>query len=136
MAAYADAHVMRNPIITIDSVEYANQCTKARFVPDTPVQTLRTFDPAGTLQDIDSTTWTLELSGVQSWKTGGLAKALWDAKGTEITVTVQPKTGTGEDTMTATIIAMPTEFGGEQGQFRVFDATFPVVGEPTPDTAV
>lgn len=130
MAVYANAHVMRDASIEIDEVEYANQVTKARLVPDTPVQTLRTLVPDGTIQDIDSSAWTLELSGVQSTKTGGLAKALNDAAGTQIEVVIIPKNDTGEDTATVTIIAMPVEFGGEQGAFRTFEAEFPVVGQP------
>lgn len=130
MPAYADAHVLRNATVTIDEVEYANQVTKARLVPDTPVQTLRTLVPDGAIQDVDSTVWVLELSGVQSHKNGGLAKALTDAAGTEIEVVIQPKAGTGQDTATVTIVAMPVEFGGEQGAYRTFEAEFPVVGQP------
>lgn len=135
MPAYADAHVIKNASVTVDTVEYAGQATKARLVPDTPVQTLRTMVPDGTIQDVDSASWVFELSGVQSTKTGGLAKALNDAAGTEIDVVIQPKNGTGEDTATFTAIAMAVEFGGTQGQFRTFEVTLPVVGEPTFGTA-
>lgn len=131
MPAYANAHVMRDASVTIDTVEYANQVTKARLVPDTPVQTLRTLVPDGTINDVDSASWVLELSGVQSTKTGGLAKALNDAAGTEIDVVIQPKNGTGEDTATVVALAVAVEFGGTQGQFRTFEVTLPVVGEPT-----
>lgn len=135
MAAPTGAHVMRNAKVTLDTVEYANQVTKARLIPETPIQTLRTLVPDGVVQDVDSTVWTLELSGVQDWKTGGLAKALNDASGTEVDLVIQPKVGTGESTATVTVIAMPVEFGGEQGNFRTFEASFPVVGAPVFGTA-
>jgi hypothetical protein len=135
MVAYADAHVMRNAVVTIESTVYTNQVTKARLVPDTPVQTVRTLVPDGVVQDVDSTVWTLELSGLQSTKAGGLAKALNDAAGTQLTVIIQPKNASGEDTATVEIIAMPVEFGGEQGAFRMFEAEFPVIGQPTFGTA-
>src|SRR5687767_15019481 len=135
MTAYADAHVMRNAVVTIESTVYTNQVTKARLVPDTPVQTVRTLVPDGIVQDVDSTVWTLELSGLQSTKAGGLAKALNDAAGTQLTVIIQPKNASGEDTATVEIIAMPVEFGGEQGAFRMFEAEFPVIGQPTFGTA-
>jgi hypothetical protein len=135
VTAYANAYVVRNAVITIDSVVYGNQTTKARLVPDTPIQTLRTLVPDGVVQDVDSTVWTLELSGVESRKTGGLAKALDDANGTQIDVIIQPKAGTGEDTATVTIVALPVTFGAEQGAWRLFEATFPVVGQPTFGTA-
>ncbi|MGW3619485.1 hypothetical protein [Micromonospora arida] len=130
MPAPTGAHVMRHAIVTIDEVEYANQVTKVRLVPDTPVQTMRTLVPDGAVTDVDSTVWTLELSGLQIWIANGLAKALNDAAGTEIEVTIQPKVGTGQSTATCTIVAKPIEFGGEQGSFRSFEADFPVIGEP------
>lgn len=136
MPAYAGAHVMRNASVTIGAVEYANQVTKARLVPDTPIQTLRTLVPDGAIQDIDSTVWTLELSGIQDMLTGGLAKALNDAAGTELDVVLQPKSGSAQSTATFTIIAMPVEFGGEQGNFRTFEGEFPVVGAVTFGTSV
>lgn len=132
MSAPTGAHVMRNASVKIGTTDYANQVTKARLVPETPVQTLRTLVPDGVVSDVDSTVWTLELSGVQDWtETTGIADALNDANGTQLTLTLAPKAVTGQKTATVTIIAMPVEFGGEQGNFRLFDATFPVIGQPT-----
>lgn len=132
MTAYTRAHVMRNASVTIETEEYSQtgQVTKARLVPDTPVQTLRTLVPDGVVQDTDSTVWTFELSGVQDYGTAGLAKALSDLAGQTVTVTVQPKMGTGQDVATFDMVAMPTEFGGEQGSFRTFENSFPVIGQP------
>lgn len=121
----------RDALVTIDSTEYANQVSKARLVPDTPIVTYKTLVPDGVVQDTDTTTWSLELAGLQIRGATGLADALAVAAGEEITLTLQPKSGTGQPTATATIIAMPVEFGGEQGQYLTFDATFPVVGQPT-----
>ncbi|MBQ1039290.1 hypothetical protein [Micromonospora sp. C81] len=131
MPAPANYIVMRNATITIDDVEYANQLTKARLVPDTPIQTMRTLVPDGVIQDVDSTIWTLELAGASIWATGGLAKALTDAEGDTVEVVLQPKVGTGQPTATFNIVAMPVTFGGEQGQIIPFEATFPVVGGVT-----
>lgn len=132
MPAYARAHVMKNSTVTIDAVEYNNQLTKARLVPDAPIQTLRTLVPDGVLQDADSATWTLEIAGIQDRGTGGLAKAIDDAvtAGGSLTMVIQPKAGSGQDVATVTIIPVPVEFGGEQGNFRTFEASFAVVGQP------
>jgi hypothetical protein len=120
----------KNALVTIDSVEYNNQSTRARLVPDTPIQTMRTLIPDGVIQDVDSTVWTFELAGVQIWTTGGLADALNDAVGTELDVVLQLKAGTGQPTATFTILALPVPFGGDQGQILPFEASFPVVGAP------
>lgn len=132
MPAPTGAHVMRNASVKIGAVEYANQVQKARLVPDTPTQTLRTLVPDGVVSDVDSTVWTLELSGVQDWTNAtGIADALNDASGTQVTVILAPQNTTGKVTATVTVIALPVEFGGEQGNFRLFDVTLPVVGAPT-----
>jgi hypothetical protein len=130
MAPAPGAHVIRNALITLEGTEYANQVTKARFVPDTPIQVQRTMVPDGAVTDIDSTVWTLELSGLQIHGTGGLAKALTDAAGTEVEIVVQPKAGVGQEVATATVVALPVEFGGEQGSFRLMELELPVVGVP------
>lgn len=129
--AYARAMVFRNPTVTIDSVAYTNQVSKARLVPDTPIQTMRTF--GGVDQDRDQTSWTLELAGHQDRGTGGLADALDDAAaaGEPIEIVIQAKAGAGQDKATCTFVPVPVEFGGESGDWKLFDATFAVVDQPT-----
>jgi hypothetical protein len=130
MPAPSGVIVYKNASVEIDSVEYANQNTRARLVPDTPIQTMRTLVPDGVIQDVDSSVWTFELAGAQIWSTGGLAKALNDNAGEQLDVVLQPKLGTGQPTATFTIIALPVPFGGDQGQILPFEASFPVVGAP------
>lgn len=136
MPAAAGAHVYKNALVEIDEVEYANQLTTARLVPDQPVQTMRTLDPTGTVQDADSATWTFEISGLQINIAGGLAKALRDANGAELEVTLQPKVGTGQATATFTVVALMPEFGGEQGNWLTQELSLPVVGQPVFGTSV
>lgn len=129
--AYARGMVFRNPIVTIDDVEYTDQCSKARLVPDTPVQTMRTF--GGVDKDRDSTSWVLELAGHQDRGAGGLAAALdaAAAAGEPIEIEIQARAGAGQDMATAMIVPVPVEFGGEAGAWKTFDATFEVIDEPT-----
>lgn len=130
MAAYARAHVMRNSSVEMDTVEYANQTTKVLLTPDTPIQTMRTLVPDGTIQDVDNAAWVLELAGVQDQGAGSLGAALRAAAGTEVEFVVQPKVGTGQDVATFTCLAVNIPFGGETGAFRVFDVELPVIGQP------
>jgi tail tube protein len=132
MVAYARAHVLNNAVFTIDEDDYANQVTKVRLVPDTPTQTLRTLVPDGQITDTDSATWTVELSGVQDNGATSLGAALRAAanSGTSVEAVLQPKAGTGQDVATFTFRPAQIEFGGEQGNFRTFDATFGVEGQP------
>jgi hypothetical protein len=127
---YARAMVFRNPTVTIDEVAYTNQVSKARLVPDTPTQVMRTF--GGVDKDRDSTSWTLELAGHQDRGTGGLADALDDAAaaGEPIEIEIQARAGAGQDTATVSFIPVPVEFGGESGEWKAFDQTFEVVDQP------
>lgn len=128
--AYARAMVFRKPTVTIDDVVYSGQLTKARLVPDTPTQVMRTFD--GVDKDRDSTSWTLELAGHQARGTGGLAAAIdaAAATGDAIEIIIQAKAGAGQDVATCNFIPVPVEFGGESGEWKLFDQTFEVEDEP------
>ncbi len=131
MAAYARAHVMRNSTVQIATVESTNQLTTVVFTPDQPVQQMRVLSPTDTITDADTTTWTCQLVGIQDFGTGSLGAALRAASGTILAVEFQPRTGTGQDKITANILALDIPFGGEQGAWRTFDMTFPVQGQPT-----
>jgi hypothetical protein len=127
---YARAMVFRNPTVEIDEVVYTDQVSKARLVPDTPTQVMRTF--GGVDKDRDSTSWTLELAGHQDRGAGGLADALDDAAaaGVPIEIIIQARAGTGQDMATVSFIPVPVEFGGESGEWKAFDATFEVIDQP------
>jgi hypothetical protein len=132
MVAYARAHVIKNAVFTVDEDDYANQATKIRLVPDQDTQTLRTMVPDGTITDTDSPVWELELAGVQDFGALSLGAALRTAAaaGADLDVVYQPKAGTGQDKATFTIRPTQIPFGGEQGNFRTFDVTIPVIGAP------
>jgi hypothetical protein len=136
MPAPTGAFVYRDAHITVEAVDYANQLTKARLNPDTPIQTVRTLVPDGAVQDVDSAVWTFEVTALQINKTGGLAKALRDATpGDELDVVLVPQAGTGNPQATFTILAIPVPFGDDQGKFATFEAAFPVIGSPVFGTA-
>lgn len=127
---YTRAFVMRDSVVTIDAIDYNNQLRMVRFVPDTPIEQMPVLVPTGTVTDTSTTIWTCELEGIQDNGTGSLGAALRTAAGTKIPIVFQPRTGTGQDKVTATIVAMPIEFGGEQGAWRMFNITLPVDGQP------
>jgi len=131
MAAPAGAFVLKNPIFTVGGTSYANQITKARLVPDTPTVSIRTLVPDGSVTDVDTAVWTLELAGISDWKNAqGLADYLNDNVNVLVACVLQPKPGSGEKTAAFSMYAHPVDFGGEQGQFVVFDTTFGLSGAP------
>lgn len=132
MVAYARAHVIKYASLEIDEVEYNNQVTKARLVPDTPTQTLRVMEPASSITDTDTAVWSFELAGIQDFGAGSLGAALRTAAaaGTDVDVVFQPKNGVGNDVATFTIRPINIPFGGDVGTFRTFDTNIPVIGAP------
>ena len=131
MTAYTGGYVLKNALVKFASTDFSNQCSKARLVPEVNVQTMRTLVPDGQITDIDSPVWTLELSGVQDYETGGLADYLRDSSGTLVTVVIAPVNTTGKQQWTVSVRCLPVEVGGEQGSFATFDVELPVQGQPT-----
>lgn len=139
MPAFAGAYAYKDASVTINGTDYGNQITKAQLVPETPIQTQRTLVPDGVVVDVDSPVWTFEVSGFQSIAvtgTGGLSDALNNAEpGEQLDVVLTPKVGTGLKKATFTVLALPVAFGGEQGNFLMFDTVLPVSGGVTWGTA-
>lgn len=124
--------VLKNSEVTFTAVDYANQLTRARLVPDTPEQSLRTLVPDGSITDTDSASWTFEIAGPQKYATGGLAALLNDATpGSLISVVFEPrKDVVGQPHYEFQVVAKPVPIGGDQGAFAVFEVVLAVVGSP------
>jgi hypothetical protein len=131
MTAPLGGFVLKDALVSFAATDYANQVTKVMLTPDQPTQTLRTIVPDGVVVDVDSTVWSLSLSGIQDFKTSqGLAAYLNDNSGTQQTVVINPrKSGPGRSA-TVTVICKSVPMGGDQGNFTTIDVDLPVVGAP------
>ena len=125
------AFVVKNSLLTVDGTSYANQCTKSQLVPDQPLQQVRTLVPDGVVSDVDSATFTWEITGLQINRAGGLARYLRGlTPGTQISVVMGPNNVTGDQKASFTAIAMIPPLGEEQGKFATMDLSMPVLGAP------
>ena len=130
MAAPAGAFVVRNSLVTIDTVEYANQTSTARLTPEVETQTWKGLVPDAIVQDVDSPVWTFNLNAIQDYVTAqGLARYLTDNHGEQIAVTLEPRAPSGVSA-SFTAVAVACEFGGEQGSFATIEVELPVIGQP------
>jgi hypothetical protein len=129
MAAPTGAYVLKDCMVKFAAVDYANQVQKMRLVPNVTRETFKTLVPDGVVNDV-TTTWELELMGVQDWESGGLAAYLNTNAGAIISCTVAPKKGTGKQQAVVSVVCQPVEFGGEQGSFNTFDVTLGCNGVP------
>jgi hypothetical protein len=124
--------VLKNSLVSIEAVDYANQLTRARLVPETPSTTLRTLVPDGSITDVDSPVWTFEIAGVQKQATGGLASVLNAATpGDLLDVIWEPVAAlVGQPHYVFQVVAKPVPVGGDQGGQALFEAVLEVIGAP------
>ena len=123
-------YIVRDAIVTIATVQYAEQCQRAELVPEQPTQTFRTMVPTGIFQDVDIPAWTLELTIAQDHETGGLARALTDATGDQVALIIEPNQGAGKRSASCTVVAKAVNFGGTQGEWATAEVSLPVIGQP------
>ena len=105
-----------------------------RIVPDTPNQQQRTLVPDGTISDVDSATYTMELQGLQDYETGGLAAYLLTNAGTQVAFVFAPVNTVGKKKFSGTVVAIAPPVGGDQGEFAQFEIEMPIIGQPTTGT--
>ncbi len=124
--------VLKDSLIEVEGVDYANQLTRSRLVPETPSQTVRTLVPDGAVTDTDSASWTWEIAGLQKYATGGLAKLLNEsAPGATLDVVWEPRAGVvGQPSYAFTVVTKSVPVGGDQGAFATFEAVLEVQGSP------
>ena len=134
LPAYTGAFVNRNALFTLGGTNFANQVWKVRIVPDTPNQQQRTLVPDGTISDVDSATWVMELEGLQDFEAGGLAAYLRTNAGVQVAFAFAPVNSSGKQKYTGTVVAIAPPMGGEQGEFAQFEIEMPIIGNPTSGT--
>jgi Phage tail tube protein len=110
-------------------VDYTNQFDTATLTPTQATQTRRMLTPDGTLQDVDTATWSLSLAGVQDYVDArGFARYLFEHQGQKADFTLEPRAG--EEGMTGTVTIKAVPFGGETGGWAEFSVELPVDGQP------
>lgn len=132
MAAYANAHTIKNfTVLDVDTVDMRNQILSFDLSNEQPVLTQRAVDGSIAV-DTDVPVWTAAFTVHNSRKTGSFVKALDTARaaGDTLDIEVQFVTGTGEDTVTFTVVPVAVGFGGETGGWHTKEIVLPVVDQP------
>ena len=134
MPAHPGAFVLRDAVLKLGGTTFTNQTWKVQLTPDTPIVQQRTLVPDGTISDVDSATWVMEITGLQDFETSGLADFLRDNAGNVVTFEYAPKAGSGKAKWTGSLIAVHPPIGGEQGSFAEMELELPIVGAPVAGT--
>lgn len=124
--------VVKNMLVSFEGTDHANELTRARLVPDTPSQTVRTLVPDGAITDVDSPIWTLELAGLQKHITNGLGLLLNSTTpGDLLDVIFEPrKAVSGQPHYEFQVVSVPIPIGGDQGAQATFEIVLAVIGSP------
>jgi hypothetical protein len=120
--------LMKYAVVKIDATDYASTATTALLSGEAPVQTLRTLVPNGVITDTDTAAYTFQIAGAQGTT---LYSHLIATQGTTVACIFQAEFGTGKTLATfSAVVPAGLPLGGQQGQFRTFEITLPVVGAP------
>jgi hypothetical protein len=132
MPAYPRAHVVKRHLFELDGVDYSNQLQTVLLTPNSETQSYRIAVPDGNVTDNDSATWTIQLIGIQDFGTGSLGAALRAGNGLDMDFVYEPNVtdNGGDDHVEGVMKGAPIPIGGTAGQFRTFDMSFGVSGEP------
>lgn len=105
-----------------DSYEAAVRDVK--FTPSASVVTVRAAAPAAVYQNVDTATWTLDMTYLQDWETTtSLARYLYANEGSTVALTFEPKTGGA--TITANVVVTPGAIGGAVGAYAEATVSLP-----------
>jgi hypothetical protein len=119
-------------------VQYSCQVKRFALVPEPGEEvTYATLGTNCSWTEIGTSTWSLEIDGVQGWGAAdGLARFLFDNEGADLTFQVDQygiaHTPTAEEPgFTGSCRAVPTVYGGEKDTYSEFEVVLPVSGKPT-----
>lgn len=120
--------ILKNPVITIEGTDYTGQVTQIELVPDTAKSTAKTLNPNIVLQDIDTPTWTCNVTLYQNGSLHTLL--LSNDAGAEMDVVFQPEPGVGKPTVSFVMLSEPVNFGGTMGERVIASKEFLVKDQP------
>lgn len=131
---------MKNALVKLtftgDSlVDFACHVRSVAVVPNPgKIVTYTPLCPDAAYSDQEADTFTLEMSGVQSWDAVGLARKLWEKAGTDVVFRIEAygvAVTTSKPAMTGTAKVVRPTYGGEAGSWAEFDVVMPISVTPT-----
>lgn len=124
--------VLRDCTLAIGADNYEAHVSQVQFDPSASTQTWKGLTPTAVFTDSTTATWTCTLAYAQDWVTAdSLSQYLHEHEGESVAATFVPKVGTGQPSVTATLIITPGSIGGTVDSFATATVTLGVSGKPT-----
>jgi hypothetical protein len=132
-AIAAQPFLMTDVSLTIGTDTYEAACTKVLLVPNVPVVKWRGLTPSSRFTFVKDPEWTAQIQFAQDFASASsLSKYLHTTPpGTKVAFTFDPIAGGA--TITAEILVIPAQIGGDIDTVPEAPVTFEVVGQPTID---
>lgn len=122
--------LIKNAVVTIESVSYTGQVTAAELVADTPIQQTRTLNPSTVISDVDSTTYVFNMTVSQGTALHEMMLAAADGELLD-PIVFQVEAGVGKRKATFAAYNVRPNFGGERGGQLFSTVSLPVNGAVT-----
>lgn len=127
--------VLKDVVLTVDVDDYARHVSSVQFVPttNTPQLTWQGLSPDAKFSESGSPdeSWVANLGYAQDWETpNSLSEYLHANAGQTKTVVFQPKVGSGQRTVTATVTIAAGPIGGDVNTVQVGQVSLAVDGRP------
>lgn len=124
--------VLRDCLLTIGLDNYEAHVSQVQFDPSTSAQTWKGLTPSATFTDMPTATWACTLAYAQDWTTpDSLSQYLHEHEGESVEASFTPKVGSGQPSVSATLIITPGSIGGAVDAFATATVTVGVSGKPT-----
>lgn len=123
--------VLKDMTLVIDADNYEAHVSQVEFTPSASTQTWQGGTPTASFTDTATATWTCVIAYAQDWSDeDSLSYKLHADEGDSWAVTFKPRVGSGQPSVTATLVVTPGAIGGTVGGWATATVTLGVSGKP------
>ena len=127
----ANPFVLKDVTLSIEGDSYEAHVRSVTLTPSASVVSERGLTPTAVYTDTTSATWTCDLDYFQDWSDpDSLSYKLHEEEGASWNVTFTPKKGSGQPSITVTVIVTPGAIGGAGQAFATATVQLGVIGKP------
>lgn len=123
--------VLKDCTLKVGTDNYEAHVSQVQFSPSSSQVNWKGLTPSSVFSDVTTATWTCSLAYAQDWTTANsLSLYLHNHEGETVDVVFQPKAGTGQPSVEATLLITPGAIGGTVDQVATATVTLGVQGKP------
>ena len=121
----------RDATVQLGTDNYEAAISKAEIVPSSSTVVFKGVTPGATFTDVTEPSWVVNIEYAQDWgNDDSLANYLHTHAGEAVPMTLVPKVGTGQPSVTANVILVPGSIGGTVDQTAKGSVSLGVIGKP------